>query len=317
VDSLDLLKNLASITRSRSERLPALFAAMHISRSPAEVAAYATRFGKTGLSDLQFSLASGSSGLRELLERRQPVHTAAFRSRVASLSGVRSIFSSLTDFARNTPLLAFAGKCLMLLVGGYCVAKAGELARRPLKGLEQSLRIREMVWSREALFAFTLLFLFVAVGEPFLAQDVQVMSMSVRLQLPFLATAPAPSDSTTTQSSMDQYTILALVIFLVVQAVLYALCLVKLAEIRRQPIHSGLKLRLLENEENLFDAGLYCGLGGTVGSLVFLAMGIIKASLMAAYASTLFGIIFVGILKICHIRPLRRRLILESEASRA
>jgi hypothetical protein len=34
---------------------------------------------------------------------------------------------------------------------------------------------------------------------------------------------------------------------------------------------------------------------------------------MAAYSSTLFGIIFVAILKICHVRPFRRRLILETE----
>jgi hypothetical protein len=34
---------------------------------------------------------------------------------------------------------------------------------------------------------------------------------------------------------------------------------------------------------------------------------------MAAYASTLFGILFVAVLKICHVRPYRRKLILESE----
>jgi hypothetical protein len=42
-------------------------------------------------------------------------------------------------------------------------------------------------------------------------------------------------------------------------------------------------------------------------------LGVIAQSIMAAYASTSFGIIFVSILKICHIRPLRRELILESE----
>jgi hypothetical protein len=35
---------------------------------------------------------------------------------------------------------------------------------------------------------------------------------------------------------------------------------------------------------------------------------------MAAYSSTSFGIIFVSILKIFHLRPLRRQLILESDA---
>ena len=94
----------------------------------------------------------------------------------------------------------------------------------------------------------------------------------------------------------------------------------KLAEIRRQTLPSKLKLRLLENEEHLFDAGLYFGFVGTVLSLVMVSLGVGKFSLMAAYSSTSFGIIFVSILKIFHVRPYRRRLILdadmaESEAS--
>jgi hypothetical protein len=35
--------------------------------------------------------------------------------------------------------------------------------------------------------------------------------------------------------------------------------------------------------------------------------------LMSAYASTLFGILFVAILKILHVRPYKRRLILETQ----
>ena len=62
-------------------------------------------------------------------------------------------------------------------------------------------------------------------------------------------------------------------------------------------------MRLLENEDQLFDFGLYVGLGGTVLSLILVAVGIVEASLMAAYASTLFGIIFVALLKVLHLRP--------------
>ena len=72
------------------------------------------------------------------------------------------------------------------------------------------------------------------------------------------------------------------------------------------------KLRLLENEENLFDAGLYLGLFGTAASLILLTLGLIKPSLVSAYSSTLFGILFVALLKIFHVRPYKRRLIIES-----
>jgi hypothetical protein len=69
----------------------------------------------------------------------------------------------------------------------------------------------------------------------------------------------------------------------------------------------------LENEEHLFDAGLYLGFVGTIIALILMSIGIVKPSLMAGYSSTSFGIIFVSILKIFHVRPLRRKLILESE----
>jgi len=44
--------------------------------------------------------------------------------------------------------------------------------------------------------------------------------------------------------------------------------------------------------------------------LIFLAVGVVQASLMAAYSSTLFGIIFVAILKVLHVRPFRKTLLL-------
>jgi hypothetical protein len=75
------------------------------------------------------------------------------------------------------------------------------------------------------------------------------------------------------------------------------------------------KLKLLENEEHLFDAGLYLGFAGTIISLILVSMNVIKPSLMAAYGSTSFGIIFVSIFKIFHLRPARRKMLLEVESA--
>jgi hypothetical protein len=61
----------------------------------------------------------------------------------------------------------------------------------------------------------------------------------------------------------------------------------------------------------LFDLGLYVVLGGTVMSLVLLLILDVKQdALIGAYASTLFGIIFVAILKIFHVRPYRNQLLI-------
>jgi hypothetical protein len=112
---------------------------------------------------------------------------------------------------------------------------------------------------------------------------------------------------------MNQLNVLTLLVFFVLQGLIYTACLVKLAEIRRQNINPRLKLKLLENEDHLFDAGLYLGFVGTIVSLILVSMGIIEFSLMAAYSSTSFGIVFVSIFKIFHLRSARRMLILEIE----
>lgn len=119
----------------------------------------------------------------------------------------------------------------------------------------------------------------------------------------------------TTIIELDQITLLILLLFFILQLVIYIFCLIKLAEIQRHPVSQQTKLRLLDNEEQLFDLGLYVGLAGTVAALITLSIGIVEASLMMAYASTLLGILFVAFLKIMHVRPLKRRLLLEMQKS--
>ena len=119
------------------------------------------------------------------------------------------------------------------------------------------------------------------------------------------------------QTIMNPIILLTLLVFFVLQALIYMACLLKLAEIRRQRVPPRMKLKLLENEDHLFDAGLYLGFVGTIISLIIFSMGLVKFSLMAAYSSTSFGIIFVVIFKIFHLRPARRKLLLEAEAGAA
>ena len=67
---------------------------------------------------------------------------------------------------------------------------------------------------------------------------------------------------------INQVTLLVLALFFIVQLVIYSFCLIKLKEIGEQKLSAELKLKLLENEENLFDFGLYVGLGGTLLSFL-------------------------------------------------
>lgn len=167
--------------------------------------------------------------------------------------------------------------------------------------------------SRNLVVALLLAGFFWVVTEP----PAEATENSVKARDTGASISPSPvqfifSTSSMNNQTLDQPTLIVLFVFLVVQFALYLICRLKLSEIRRADVDPALKLELLANEENLFDSGLYVGLGGTVLALSMVTLGMVEASLMAAYASTLFGILFVAILKIFHLRPVRRKLLLES-----
>jgi hypothetical protein len=112
---------------------------------------------------------------------------------------------------------------------------------------------------------------------------------------------------------IDAPTILSISFFFLLQALVYTICLLKLREIAAKNVPPTVRLRLTENEENLFDSGLYVGIAGTCAALVLQVLGVIEANLLAAYSSNLFGILGVAFVKIRHVRPFKQRLILEAE----
>jgi hypothetical protein len=114
---------------------------------------------------------------------------------------------------------------------------------------------------------------------------------------------------------MDTTTLISIGFFAALQTCMYIICLLKIREVSRQPVLPLVKLRLMENEENLFDGGLYVGIGGTATALVLQVLGVIQPNLLAAYSSNLFGITCVALVKIRHVRPYKRQLILETQTA--
>jgi hypothetical protein len=112
---------------------------------------------------------------------------------------------------------------------------------------------------------------------------------------------------------MPTSTFLTIGIFAALQIAVYLACLMKIREVSRQAVSPLVKLRLMENEENLFDSGLYVGIGGTAAALVLQVLKVIDPDLLAAYSSNLFGITCVALVKIRHVRPYKRQLILEGQ----
>jgi len=215
---------------------------------------------------------------------------------------------------RMTPVAALGLKCLLFLAGAFCVGRAIETAAAWTEG-STSFQLVGVQWIQTSIFTIMVAGLAILFTEPFLMSETQQAKFPIRLQLPIAGSAAVSKLQTTIQPIMETLTIAALVTFFTLQSLIYIWCLSKLGEIRRQLLSPGIKLRLLENEEHLFDAGLYLGFVGTVISLILVTVGIVEFSLMAAYSSTSFGIIFVSILKIFHLRPYRRQLIMQTEQS--
>src|SRR5262249_41602180 len=201
------------------------------------------------------------------------------------------------DYCWRARGIARTIKWILSLAGGFSLAAALHFARPAVSALERPLQVRGFHYAREILFALGFLLVVLLLSEPFLSQESQKMQFPFRLRLPTVGSAVAAGSPSVRTSFMDNKSLLTLLLFFVLQGLIYTSCLVKLAEIRRQRVPSRVKLRLLENEEHLFDAGLYLGFAGTIISLILVSLGLIKPSLMAAYSSTSFGIIFVSIFK--------------------
>jgi len=303
IENAGTLHSLADQVRTAGGQLPVLFTAVAFSGRPAEVVKYLDRFGPSGLTDIGSSLRSGAGGLDELLARCQLLYNDGYHPALA------------LDCCLHLPWLAFTIKWLAYLLGGFLFAAALHFARPAVSSLERPLQVRGFHVIREALFALGFLLVVLLLSEPFLAQEKPKEEYAFRLHLPTVGSVVPAGFVRAHPTIMNNIIILTLLLFFVLQGLIYIACLVKLAEIRRQQVPPRMKLRLLENEDHLFDAGLYLGFVGTILSLILVSMGVIKFSLMAAYSSTSFGIVFVCVFKIFHLRPARRKLILEAEAA--
>jgi len=311
------LHSLADMVRKPGDQLPVLFAAVELSGGPGDVARFLANFSQTGSKDLGASLQFGAGGVNELLSRDQRLTNSGFRRRLAAYDPFGAFFNFASDYSWRAPRLAMAMKWLMYLAGGFFVAMAFHFAKPAVSSLERPLQVRGFHVAREFLFALGFLFVVLLLSEPFLAQESQKVDVPFRLRLPMAGGAVRAGSAIEKPNVMNQTILLTLLLFFVLQGLIYVSCIVKLAEIRRQKVPPRIKLKLLENEDHLFDAGLYLGFVGTIISLILVSMRIIEFSLMAAYSSTSFGIVFVCVFKIFHLRPARRKLLLEAETASA
>ena len=316
IETVESLRLLTSQVRNAGANLPELFAAVQMTGRPADVTRYLMNFSESGPRDLGRSLRFGAGGVNELLNRGLPF----YESKPLRSMAQWPLFGGFADFILGyswvMPSVAMSVKWGLYLVAGFLLALAMHLRKPAVSVLERPLQVPGVHIAQEILFALGFLVVVLLLSEPFLSQESQKVDVPFRLHLPRIGSLAVSRTVPVTNSNfMSNFTLLNLLLFFVLQMLLYIACLIKLAEINRQQLSARIKLRLLENEEHLFDAGLYLGFAGTIISLILVSLNVVKPSLMAAYSSTSFGIIFVSIFKIFHLRPTRRRLLMESESA--
>ena len=291
----------ADQAKTSPELFPTIYTAAALSRQPEQVAALINRFGRTSVSDISFALLTGVDALAELLRRQVPIRASK-----------TTTTDTLVSLSLNFPRIAVILKVICFLIGVALMVHGIGLLFPPPPGLAETAPAIPFV--RTGTLALGICILLVLASEPFLFTKGPRPEYQFEIAVPGSPQTPVPSlgKPTPTKPVMDITTIFSIVLFLLIQVFVYIVCLTKISEIEGQNLPALLKLKLVENEENLFDTGLYVGIGGTAAALVLQTMSIIDANLLAAYSSNLLGIVCVALVKIRHVRPFKRRLIMDA-----
>ena len=314
IDDPETLRLQGNLVRRADGDLPVLYSAIELSGRPVQVAQYLMDFSQTGVADLGTAMRFGVGGLSALLKADQRLYVSPLNQALSDYIPFDAIIAGAAGLSWQMPWFALTLKWVLYLVAGFLLAFGLHFARPAVSPLERPLQVRGFHIAREILFALGFLLVVLLLSEPFLSQESQRVEFPFRLSLSTVGRLVPAGAASVKSLFMNQLSLLTLLLFFVLQGLIFTACLFKLAEIRRQRVAPRMKLRLLENEEHLFDAGLYLGFVGTIVSLILVSLNIIQFSLMAAYSSTSFGIIFVSFFKIFHLRPARRKLLLEAEA---
>ena len=308
------MEQVAAYARNYDEAFSWIYTAILQAESAERVLAYLDLFPEEGLDDLGLSLAYGEGALDYLLEEMKQVEEPQHRLALAAKFPTVFDNPALLEPAARNPGAFLIFKGLFTVLAALCLTGFGLQAFPLLFHTFQRTRKPSPVVGTLRTITLTLILslVIILIMEPGVFRQSQTPQPEVRLEWAFQDTVESLFTPTERKDTMDQITVITISIFFLMQVAVYMAGLIKITEIRKLDKSNELKLELLQNEDQLFDSGLYLGLTGTVLSLIFLAIGVVQASLMAAYSSTLFGIIFVALLKIFHVRPFRKTLILEA-----
>lgn len=290
--------------RSAPDQLTLLYSSALMSGNPSGVARRVELPDGTGRSTLAAALRQGAGSVQLVAEDPRPVRFGPGAP------------AALATAVLRQPILWTSIRTSALVIAGFLVALSLHAwSRANLPPTESGRRSGFLTGILTAILVGGFL---VLAGEPLPMRTRPPGKPRLILDAAALTKPSAVANSSHPRRNlMESSTLITLFVFGALQITVYIVCLRKIGEIMRLPESAAVRLRLLENEENLFDTGLYVGIGGTATALVMQVLQLVEANLLAAYASNLMGIICVAVVKIGHVRNARRHLILETQSSAA
>lgn len=302
VPNASALEQFATAVHAHPNDLALLYASAMMSGEVGGVGRHWTAYGPIGRQGLSQALQAGAGATTWVARDGRPVRPGLWCPEFLA----QSVF--------HDPQAWLIGRTVLFLMAAILGALSlSAFSRVGIPGSATSGAVENLP---QILIAALLAGFLVMASEPLPSRPRPSALPKVYLDSPALTKSSSATNSIQPPKNlMEPTTLVTLVIFGAIQLAVYVICLRKITEITHLPEPPSVRLRLLENEENLFDSGLYVGIGGTAAALVMQVLQMVEANLLAAYSSNLMGIICVALVKIGHVRQARRQLILESQAA--
>jgi len=305
IEDLDTVKKLRYAFHRRADVAPLVYASAMVVDDAARVMQFLGLFGDDGIEALRVAAGYGVDAIKMLVREQLPLEADTGSVEVSSFEAY------LVSYSLQNPKASLTVKYLAYFVGAFFVFWGLGGFNRPYRESNPKL-----LASVQRLFvSLASVIVLVILSEPHLAGSGEIQGYSFKFVMPVLAQVDGETVIVETEptTSMEPATLLSVSFFFMLQILVFMICLLKVRQVDRGDYDNLIKLKLMENEENLFDSGLYVGIAGTCISLVLQVLGLIEANLIAAYSSNLFGILGVAIVKIQLVRPFKSKLILASQ----
>ena len=263
------------------------------------------------LNDLRTAMFYGQGALQHLLDQNKPIHEdGILESAVSPVFPVIGGFL-LTYLSHGYRDLAIFCKIALIVTSFFFLLLflSNVLPRPSYLRANSHFFLR---WTRRLSVSIVWGLLSILVLEPSLLQSPRGQVSVAGFDFALANLLAYANEESMADQNLTVVTAIIAGVFLLIQVAIFMICLSRISQVKNEELKPGLKLDLLDNEENLFDLGLYIGLGGTVLSLILLLVLDVKQdALIGAYTSTLFGILFVAALKIFVVRPYRNHLLVK------